>query len=142
MSKSLQALLLAYSQPAGWEESFYRALRIGGFAQFTPAVLWRRLMGGEPHHRIQSRADLLPYCKETLISEGGHLFSLAGMLAATGYFYANGQLLIALSALIANVGINLLPIFLMRHNRIRIANLMDISERAMVAKAISSGSTQ
>jgi hypothetical protein len=137
MTKPLQELILKYTRPAGWEEVFYEAVRISGFAKLTPAVLWYRLMRQKPYRSIRSRADLLPYCKETLINEAGHLVSLVVMLVALGYYWAiGGQLLVAFLGLIVNVGINLLPIFLMRYNRIRIANLLDTTVRAVVVKLI------
>jgi hypothetical protein len=133
----LQKLVLKYSQPAWWEEAFFEATCISRFAKLTPAVLWYRLARQKPYRSIHSRADLLPYCKETLINEAGHLVSLVVMLVAIGYYYAiGGQLLVTFLGLIMNVGINLLPIFLMRYNRIRIARLMDTTVRAIVAKSI------
>lgn len=59
------------------------------------------------------------------------------MIVALGYYWAiGGQLLVAFLGLIVNVGINLLPIFLMRYNRIRIANLLDTTVRAVVVELI------
>lgn len=59
------------------------------------------------------------------------------MLVALGYCWAiGGRLLVAFLELIMSVGINLLPIFLMRYNRIRIANLLDTTVRAIVVELI------
>jgi hypothetical protein len=59
------------------------------------------------------------------------------MIVALGYYWAiGGQLLVAFLELIMSVGINLLPIFLMRYNRIRIANLLETTVGTIVVESI------
>jgi hypothetical protein len=57
-------------------------------------------------------------------------------LIEPGSLHIGGQLLVAFLGLIMSVGINPLPIFLMRYNRIRIANLLNTTVRAIVDKSI------
>jgi hypothetical protein len=132
----VQRLLRQYSQPAEWEEKLYEVLCIRYFVKLTPAMLWYRLVKRKPYQRIQSRADLLPYFRETLISEAGHLLSAVVMLGVAVYFFGVRELLTGLLTLIVNVMINLLPICLMRYNRIRIARLYQTTTWALLAESL------
>ncbi len=129
----MNGLLLSYFAPKNFEEKLYSVLAVDKFVQITPLAIWARI-SGKNNTIVKSKRSALKYFRETLLGEVSHLTCLIFLFLVSCFAFSIGDFLAGIAFIFFNLLVNLYPIFLMRHNRLKIAKTLRKDAAVLLAE--------